>query len=108
MEGWTFVGFLGGRGGVVSLFIFFIVSFDSEYAHSEGGGGDGRGVLVEVFLLRVLWCWLKRDCAVAQEILALLDPGMQDSLKEVYTKSLKKLAAQNDPGIDDIDDTVLR
>ena len=33
---------------------------------------------------------------------------MQDSLKDLYAKSLKKLAAQSDPGIEDIDDTVLR
>jgi hypothetical protein len=43
-----------------------------------------------------------------QEIQAQLDVGMRDSLEEVHSKSLKKLAAQNDPGIYDIDDTILR
>lgn len=43
-----------------------------------------------------------------QQIQSQLDPGMRDSLEEVYSKSLKKLAAQSDPGVDDIDDTVLR
>ncbi|KAL8584753.1 hypothetical protein ACOMHN_035672 [Nucella lapillus] len=96
---------------------------------SEGGGGGGMSVEVmrvvvpalvmgtkekntmvraasESALVTLLR--LRQGDAFYQSTLSSLDTGMQDSLKEVFAKSLKKLASQNDPGIDDIDDTVLR
>ncbi|XP_076452806.1 stalled ribosome sensor GCN1-like [Babylonia areolata] len=51
---------------------------------------------------------LRHGDAFYQSTLSSLDAGMQDSLREVYAKSLKKLATQTDPGVEDIDDTVLR
>ncbi|KAK7087777.1 stalled ribosome sensor GCN1-like [Littorina saxatilis] len=51
---------------------------------------------------------LRQGDRLYQSFLSSLDPGMQESLRELYAKSLKKLAAQSDTGIDDIDDTVLR
>ncbi|KAK3760896.1 hypothetical protein RRG08_042111 [Elysia crispata] len=43
-----------------------------------------------------------------QAILSSLDSGMQDSLKEVVSRSVKKLAAQPESPVEEIDDTILR
>lgn len=40
-------------------------------------------------------------------VLTSLEPGLQDSLTDVVTKSLRKVANQNTSYIEDIDDTVL-
>lgn len=42
-----------------------------------------------------------------QTCLATLEPGMKDSLSDVYNKSLKRVAVQPDIHDDDIDDTIL-
>lgn len=47
-------------------------------------------------------------CFYSQEMMKSLDPGMQDSLKEMMTRSLKKLADQADSPVLDIDDTLLK
>ncbi|KAL8584762.1 hypothetical protein ACOMHN_035681 [Nucella lapillus] len=96
---------------------------------SEGGGGGGMSVEVMRVVVPALVMGTKEKNTMVraasesalvtllrlrqgdtfyQSTLSSLDTGMQDSLKEVFAKSLKKLASQNDPGIDDIDDTVLR
>ena len=43
-----------------------------------------------------------------QTMLVSLDAGMQESLKEVVSKSLRKLVTQPESLVEDIDDTVLR
>ena len=45
---------------------------------------------------------------ILQAIISSLDSGMQDSLKEVVSRSLKKLAAQPESPVEEIDDTILR
>jgi hypothetical protein len=40
--------------------------------------------------------------------LSSLDVGMQDSLKEVVSRSLRKMAAQPESPLEEIDDTILR
>ncbi|XP_059138605.1 stalled ribosome sensor GCN1-like isoform X2 [Physella acuta] len=51
---------------------------------------------------------LRRGEQLYQEILSTLDLGMQDSLKEVVSRSLKKMAGQPESPVDEIDDTLLR
>ncbi|CAL1534334.1 unnamed protein product [Lymnaea stagnalis] len=43
-----------------------------------------------------------------QEMLSSLDLGMQDSLKEVVSRSLRKIASQPESPVEEIDDTLLR
>ena len=42
-----------------------------------------------------------------QSILPQLDSGMQDVVTDVYSRSLKKMAAQPEPPAERIDDTLL-
>jgi len=50
---------------------------------------------------------LRKGPAGQQKVLTFLDPGMRESLSEVISKSLTKLASQPDAGTPDIDNTVL-
>jgi len=51
---------------------------------------------------------LRSGEATYQMILLTLDSGMQESLKEVVSRSLKKLITQPESPMEEIDDTVLR
>ncbi|XP_055861350.1 eIF-2-alpha kinase activator GCN1-like [Biomphalaria glabrata] len=51
---------------------------------------------------------LRKGEQLYQEILVGLDLGMQDSLKEVVSRSLRKLATQPESPVDEIDDTLLK
>ncbi|KAH9524200.1 translational activator of GCN4 [Bulinus truncatus] len=60
-----------------------------------------EGALVQLLKLR-------RGEQLYQEMLIGLDVGMQDSLKEVVSRSLRKLATQPESPVDEIDDTLLK
>ncbi|GFR94652.1 translational activator GCN1-like [Elysia marginata] len=51
---------------------------------------------------------LRHGDDIYQAILSSLDSGMQDSLKEVVSRSVKKLATQPESPVEEIDDTILR
>jgi hypothetical protein len=40
-------------------------------------------------------------------VIAMLESGMQDSVQEVMTKSLRKIASQPESPTDQMDDTIL-
>ncbi len=51
---------------------------------------------------------LRQGETAYQAVLTSLDPGMQESLKEVVARSLRKAASQPDCPVEDIDDTMLK
>ncbi|KAL4223498.1 eIF-2-alpha kinase activator GCN1 [Mactra antiquata] len=65
------------------------------------------GVRTNSELALVSLLQLRKGDSYFKSVLSLLDSGMQDSMQEVMSKSLKKLINQPEPSPDQIDDTIL-
>ncbi|XP_060559163.1 stalled ribosome sensor GCN1-like [Ruditapes philippinarum] len=50
---------------------------------------------------------LRKSDSYYKTVIAMLDSGMQDSVQEVMTKSLRKIASQPESPTDQMDDTIL-